>query len=122
MYKRKWTTVALVSVPLAPLLYFGTVQTASAAASCTPTAPTVTNPTPNSTRIVAGVMCSGATDDVGVAVEVKDAVGNPFVVAASTTDVSANGSAQQVVQVPVAVSKVCVTVTAGGDPQTHCVP
>ncbi|MBC2906216.1 hypothetical protein [Streptomyces cupreus] len=122
MSKRKWTTVALVSVPLAPLLYFGTVQSASAAASCTPTAPTVTNPTPNSTRIVAGVTCSGATEDVGVAVEVKDAVGNPFVVAASTTDVSANGSAQQVVQVPVAVSKVCVTVTAGGDPQTHCVP
>ncbi|WP_409468687.1 hypothetical protein [Streptomyces sp. HC307] len=60
-------------------------------------------------------MCSGATGHVGVAVEVKDAVGNPFVVAASTTDVSANGSAQQVVQVPVAVSKVCVTVT-------HCVP
>jgi hypothetical protein len=33
-----------------------------------------------------------------------------------------NGSAQQVVHVPVAVSKLCVTVTAGGDPQTHCVP
>lgn len=122
MSKRKWTTVALVSVPLAPLLYFGTVESASAAVSCTPTAPTVTNPTPNSTKIVAGVMCSGATEDVGVAVEAKDAAGDPFVLATSTTDVAANGSSQQVVQVPVAVSKVCVTVTAGGDEQTHCVP
>ncbi|MGC9540358.1 hypothetical protein [Streptomyces sp. UG1] len=122
MPKRKWTTVALVSVPLAPLLYFGTVQSASAAASCMPTAPTVTNPTPTSTRIVAGVTCSGATEDVGIAVEVKDAAGAPFVLATSTTDVAANGTSQQVVQVPVAVSKVCVTVTAGGEEQTHCVP
>lgn len=122
MPKRKWTTAALVSVPLAPVLYFGTVESASAAVSCTPTAPTVTNPTPNSTKIVAGVTCSGVTQDVGVSVEAKDAAGNPFVLATSTTDVAANGSSRQVVQVPVAVSKVCVTVTAGGDEQTQCVP
>lgn len=41
---------------------------------------------------------SGETQDVGIAIEAKDAAGDPFVVATSTTDVAASGSAKQVVE------------------------
>jgi hypothetical protein len=122
MSKRTWMTAALLSVPVVPLFFLGTMQPAAAVPSCTPTTPTVTNPTPTSTKIVAGVSCSAATDGVGVTVEAKDAAGGTLVLASSSADVSASGSSTQTVQVPAAVSRVCVTVSAGGEERTTCVP